>query len=54
MLELHDGCIQAIICRGPALQGARAQAHSDTAQVERTIAEDEAVLNLVITSCAPS
>lgn len=48
MLELHDGCIQAIYAVGLRLQGARAQAHSDPAQVERTIAEAEADLNLVI------
>lgn len=48
MLELHDGCIQAIYAVGLRLQGARGQAHSDPAQVARTIAEAEADLNLVI------
>lgn len=48
MLELHDGCIQAIYAVGLRLQGARAQARSDPAKVARTIAEAEADLNLVI------
>jgi signal transduction histidine kinase len=48
VLELHDGCIQAIYAVGLRLQGARGQAHSDPAKVARTIAEAEADLNLVI------
>jgi signal transduction histidine kinase len=48
MLELHDGCIQAIYAVGLRLQGARGLAHSDPASVARTIAEAEADLNLVI------
>lgn len=48
MLELHDGCIQAIYAVGLRLQGARGQAHSDPAKVARSIAEAEADLNLVI------
>lgn len=48
MLELHDGCIQAIYAVGLRLQGARGQAHEDPAKVARTIAEAEADLNLVI------
>jgi signal transduction histidine kinase len=48
MLELHDGCIQAIYAVGLRLQGARGEAHRDPAKVARTLAEAEADLNLVI------
>lgn len=48
MLELHDGCIQAIYAVGLRLQSARGLAASDPAKVARIIAEAEADLNLVI------
>jgi hypothetical protein len=47
MLELHDGCIQAIYAVGLRLQGARARAGSEP-DVARIIAEAEADLDLVI------
>jgi len=48
MLELHDGCIQAIYAVGLRLQAVRSEAHRDPAKVARAIAEAEADLNLVI------
>ena len=47
MLELHDGCIQAIYAVGLRLHAARAAPH-DPGRLVRTIAEAEADLNLVI------
>jgi two-component sensor histidine kinase len=48
MLELHDGCIQAIYAVGLRLHGARQRAASEPDAVARIIAEAEADLDLVI------
>jgi signal transduction histidine kinase len=48
MLELHDGCIQAIYAIGLRLQSVRALAGMDADAVRRMISDAEADLNLVI------
>lgn len=48
MLELHDGCIQAIYAVGLGLQGTRRLVHERPDQADAAIAQAEADLNLVI------
>jgi signal transduction histidine kinase len=48
MLDLHDGCIQAIYAIGLQLQSCRRFVAKDPARAERAIAEAGARLNLVI------
>ncbi|HET7729084.1 MAG TPA: cache domain-containing protein [Usitatibacter sp.] len=48
ILELHDGCIQAIYAAGLRLQSVRGLAATDPARAGRIIADVEADLNLVI------
>ena len=48
MLDLHDGCIQAIYAIGLQLQNSRRFIGKDPAATERAIAEAGASLNLVI------
>jgi signal transduction histidine kinase len=48
MLDLHDGCIQAIYAIGLQLQNCRRFIGKDPAQAERSIAQAGASLNLVI------
>jgi signal transduction histidine kinase len=48
MLDLHDGCIQAIYAIGLQLQNCRRLVGKDPAATERAIAEAGAGLNLVI------
>jgi signal transduction histidine kinase len=48
MLDLHDGCIQAIYAIGLQLQNCRRFVARDPARAERAIAEAGASLNLVI------